>query len=107
MSVRSFGLCHLEFHARTLYILHAQNVSPVQIIIIKIVNIKVDFVFFKVEYTTRTVKTIGSVILGLPSSVAVFLKDAQQHNSLKEMTSNKLKQLEVSEIFLASLNLVI
>lgn len=47
-----------------------------------------------VEYTTRTVKTIGSVILGLPSSVAVFLKDAQQHNSLKEMTSNKLKQLE-------------
>uniref|UniRef100_A0A8C2EUD0 Perilipin 1 n=1 Tax=Cyprinus carpio TaxID=7962 RepID=A0A8C2EUD0_CYPCA len=47
-----------------------------------------------VEYTMRTVKTIGSVILGLPSSVAVFLKDAQQHSSLKEMTSNEFEQLE-------------
>uniref|UniRef100_A0A671KEK7 Perilipin n=1 Tax=Sinocyclocheilus anshuiensis TaxID=1608454 RepID=A0A671KEK7_9TELE len=47
-----------------------------------------------VEYTMRTVKTIGSVILGLPSSVALFLKDAQQHNSLKEMTSNEFEQLE-------------
>lgn len=48
-----------------------------------------------VEYTMRTVKTIGSVILGLPSSVAVFLKDAQQHSSLKEMTSNEFEQLEI------------
>ncbi|XP_016377215.1 uncharacterized protein plin1 [Sinocyclocheilus rhinocerous] len=47
-----------------------------------------------VEYTMRTVETIGSVILGLPSSLALFLKDAQQHNSLKEMTSNEFEQLE-------------
>ncbi len=37
--------------------------------------VKVDLLFFKIEYT------VGSVILGLPSSVAVFLKDAQQQNS--------------------------
>lgn len=60
---------------------------------VNITFVKVNFVFFKVEYT------IGSVILGLPSSVAVFLKDAQQHNSVKEMTSNEFEQLEVSEMF--------
>ncbi|XP_052437845.1 perilipin-1 isoform X3 [Carassius gibelio] len=48
-----------------------------------------------VKYTLRTVKTIGSVILGLPSSVAVFLKDAQQHDTLKVMTSNEFEQLEI------------
>uniref|UniRef100_A0A673G174 Perilipin n=1 Tax=Sinocyclocheilus rhinocerous TaxID=307959 RepID=A0A673G174_9TELE len=47
-----------------------------------------------VEYTMRTVKTIGSGILGLPRSVAVVLKDGQQHSSLKEMTNNEHEQLE-------------
>lgn len=69
--------------------------------------LRVDFVFFKVKYTLRTVKTIGSVILGLPSSVAVFLKDAQQHDTLKVMTSNEFEQLEVSGIFFIITNLVI
>uniref|UniRef100_A0A672K3L7 Perilipin 1 n=1 Tax=Sinocyclocheilus grahami TaxID=75366 RepID=A0A672K3L7_SINGR len=47
-----------------------------------------------VEYTMRTVKTIGSGILRLPRSVAVVLKDGKQHSSLKEMTNNEHEQLE-------------
>jgi len=51
-------------------------------------------VFFKVEYTMKTMKTIGGVILGLPNSVAVFLKAPQ-----KEMTNNEHEKLEVSGSF--------
>ncbi|XP_039540031.1 perilipin-1 isoform X3 [Pimephales promelas] len=42
-----------------------------------------------VEYTMKTMKTIGGVILGLPNSVAAFLKAPQ-----KEMTNNEHEKLE-------------
>ncbi|XP_051725483.1 perilipin-1 isoform X2 [Ctenopharyngodon idella] len=44
-----------------------------------------------VEYTMKTMKTLGGVILGLPSSVAAFLKDGQQHSPQNE--SNGLPSL--------------
>ncbi|KAK9959053.1 hypothetical protein ABG768_011138 [Culter alburnus] len=47
-----------------------------------------------VEYTMKTMKTLGGVILGLPSSVAAFLKDGQQHSPQKEVTNNEHEQLE-------------
>ncbi|XP_039540029.1 perilipin-1 isoform X2 [Pimephales promelas] len=43
-----------------------------------------------VEYTMKTMKTIGGVILGLPNSVAAFLKAPQ-----KEMTNNEHEKLEI------------
>ncbi|XP_077050541.1 perilipin-1 isoform X2 [Siphateles boraxobius] len=48
-----------------------------------------------VEYTMKTMKTIGGVILGLPSSVAAFLKDGQQHGPQKELTNNEHEKLEI------------
>ncbi|KAK7152205.1 hypothetical protein R3I94_008506 [Phoxinus phoxinus] len=48
-----------------------------------------------VEFTIKTMKTIGGVILGLPSSVAAFLKDGQQHGPQKEMTNNEHEKLEI------------
>ncbi|XP_067275040.1 perilipin-1 [Pseudorasbora parva] len=48
-----------------------------------------------VEYTMKTINTIGDVILWLPSSVAAFLKDGHQHNPQKEMTNNGHEQLEI------------
>ncbi|CAM4583243.1 unnamed protein product [Leuciscus chuanchicus] len=47
-----------------------------------------------VEYTMRTMKTIGGVILGLPSSIAAFLKDGQQHGPQEEMTNNEHEKLQ-------------
>lgn len=43
----------------------------------------------------KTMKTIGGVILGLPSSIAAFLKDGQQQG----LTSNEHEKLQVSGSF--------
>ncbi|KAI2653601.1 Perilipin-1 [Labeo rohita] len=44
-----------------------------------------------VEYTMRSVKTVGSGVLGLPNSVAVYMK---QHSFLKEVINNEHEQFK-------------
>ncbi|XP_051513436.1 perilipin-1-like [Myxocyprinus asiaticus] len=49
-----------------------------------------------VDFTKRSMKTVAGIVLGLPSSLAAFLKDGQQHSPQMEITNDDSEQLKLS-----------
>ncbi|XP_021323484.1 perilipin-1 isoform X1 [Danio rerio] len=47
-----------------------------------------------VEFTMSTMRTMGGIIKGFPSSMATYLKDGQQHSPLKEMANDEHGQVK-------------
>ncbi|XP_056334575.1 perilipin-1 [Danio aesculapii] len=47
-----------------------------------------------VELTMSTMRTMGGIIVGFPSSIAMYLKNGQQHSPLKEMANDEHEQVK-------------